>query len=275
MSLQTKIFDGKALAQKILTRLAETITTKKLHPQLLIIQAGNNPASTQYVGMKKKRAEEIGVTVIHEILSENTDLEQQVVQTIEQYKHSVHGIMIQLPVVSEVPLEQILTNIPRELDVDGLLLTNSPFHTAVADAVCEILTEHTQDSKSENVLVIGNAPYAGGSIITALRSLGYTNVNGINEFTKNNKSLIAHASIVISCVGKPQVFSEKDLKKGAILIDVGTSVNSEGKIVGDFLVALGSNHLGGFTPVPGGVGPVTVAVLLKHLVNNTITLKES
>lgn len=260
--MNTQVLDGRVIAQKILTALQVKCSQLKTKPKLLILQIGDNAASTQYVSLKKKRGEEIGISII----VQQVNTEEQIREAINTHRDKVSGIMIQLPLPTGFNTQEILSLIPQELDVDGLLLENSPFNTAVADAVVTILATVQSISNTTELLIIGDTPYVGGSIANALTKQGFVNIKTIHEFSTQNEDAMKSAEIVISCVGRPHIFSAKQLKEGSVLIDVGTSPNQRGEIVGDFDTSEAVGHLRAYTPVPGGVGPVTVAQLLKHVV---------
>ncbi len=265
--------NGRTLSAKLLDNLSQTVRNNNLSASLLIIQIGDLPASAQYVALKKKRAEEIGITVYIEqvIEHEEIDIENHVQNIIDAHKDKVDGIMIQLPLPNGADTKKILSIIPKALDVDGLLLEDSPFHTAVADAVVELLKEYVPEAISKKVIIIGDSKYVGGSVLTALNDASFNDISVINEYTINPEQQIKNGEIVISCVGKAELFNDSQLKENAILIDVGTSPNIEGKIVGDFSISnKEETKIAGFTPVPGGVGPMTVAMLLSHTVQTAL-----
>lgn len=261
----TKIIDGKALSQTILSRLKNVIEEKGLRPSLLIIQVGDNPASNQYVALKKKRGEEIGISIHVEKLPTD-DYEKAISLIINQYQSKVQGIMIQLPLPDSAKTKEVLNLIPPKLDVDGLRLPTSYFKPAVVDAVLQLLSSVDLDLMKQQMLVIGDSPYVGHAIKTALEQKFGNEVLSVDEFTKNPVEVLQKADIVISCVGKPHGYAVRQMKAGATLIDVGTSKNSDGKIVGDFDITEVAGHLLAYTPVPGGVGPMTIASLLQHTV---------
>jgi len=250
--MQTTLLDGKALSAKILLELSQTISENNLKPRLLIIQVGDHAASAQYVALKKKRGVEIGVEVIveHVAGSKFATLKEKVSSIVAKDRTAV----------------------------DGLLGKASNFNSAAADAVIALLsTLPDYSTKPFTILIIGDSPYVGGSIYQALlktNTIHTNNIACINEFTADKEDYFQKYTVVISCVGKPHIYSAKALRKGAILIDVGTSPTIQGQIVGDFDTAEANGYLTAYTPVPGGVGPVTVAMLLKHVVENSLRNRE-
>lgn len=268
--MQTQIIDGKLLADDLLASFLKKRELLGFSPRLLIIQIGNDPASIQFVSLKKKRGEQIGINVeiINLPVMGESELIEILHKTIEDHRKVTQGIMIQLPLPKGIDTEKVLSLIPPELDVDGLLLQQSPYNTAVADAVLYVLGLQGIRVMDKKILVLGESPYVGNSIISALKLAKHENVSSINENSDRIPEQMKDADIVISCIGKPHIYTAHDIKEGALLIDVGTSKNIEGKIVGDFDISNAQGHLVGYTPVPGGVGPLTVAMLLKHTLDN-------
>lgn len=264
--METRIIDGRKIASAELESLRHTIQKNKLTPDMLIIQVGDDPASSQYVGIKKKRAEEVGITVYIERLAEadGKNLSTQVRKLILDYSH-VDGIMIQLPLPQGIDTASILSLIPARQDVDGLLLEKSLHGTAVATAVEKIINSENLDEK--RILILGNSPYVGGSIARKLADKRiHPHVTVVDVSTPDCLDRLVLSDVVVSCIGKPHVYKATQMKQGSMLIDVGTSLDSAGRIVGDFDVTEANGHLAAYTPVPGGVGPVTVAMLLRNLV---------
>lgn len=272
MAIHTEVIDGKAIGQSILAEVKQQLDEIKITPILLIIQIGELLASTQYVALKKKRAEEIGIHVLVEHVLEiaHADMFTHLSHIIDANKSLVDGIMIQLPLPEGTNTKEMLSLIPTELDVDGLRLDQSPWNTAVADGVLFLLKTQKNVSRTSKLLILGEAPYVGASIITALKKEDYEYITSVNEFTPHKEQHMRQAEVVISCIGRPHIYSSEQLHKGTALIDVGTSKNSEGILVGDFELTKADGHLSSYTPVPGGVGPMTVAFLLKHVSENAI-----
>jgi len=264
--METTIIDGKKIAADVLDEVKRLILKHKLSPKLLIIQVGNDPASTQYVTIKQKRAAEVGIHVeIAHIADSHSEehIYHHVQHLIEQRQNDFDGIMIQLPLPETVITTKILALIPKEKDVDGLLLEKSLRNTAVAEAVLRILDKYS----GKGILVLGDAPFVGGSIIRLLSKANPGRIHIVNIDSPNIPERLSRADVIVSCIGKPHIYNAQQLKPGAILIDVGTSPDQTGKIVGDFDTSRAFGHLAAYTPVPGGVGPVTVAMLLKNLVS--------
>ena len=270
--MDTQIIDGRQLGQEILSDIQLKLTQLSIHPKLLILQVGEDPASTQYVELKKKKGTLVGIEIIIERIEDGNseDINGRVSELIAKNKDLVDGIMIQLPLPQNTNTEELLALIPAELDVDGLTLQKSPWNTAVANAVLHIMRVNQEISRTSTVLVLGEAPYVGASIVSALKKEDYEYVTSVNENTPHKAQHLRKAKVVISCIGKPHIYHAQQLHKRAVLIDVGTSEDREGKIVGDFDVSKAQGYLSAYTPVPGGVGPMTVAMLLKSVSDNAI-----
>lgn len=281
--METILLDGKKLANEVLAQLRETITAKILHPRLLIIQIGENPASEQYVALKKKRGEEIGVEVIVEQLPSETSFSdiQIYIQKIVTGKNPP-GILVQLPLPKHLSPQSVLDLVPLELDIDGLSSKNLEqlsegtqlFAPAVADGVLKILSAYNVPVSGKKIAVLGQGIYVGKPIADMIEREYGVIVTRVDMNTPNPLDVLKSSDIVISCIGKPHIYNATELKSGAILIDVGTSLDpvSE-KIVGDFEKSSAEGYLGAYTPVPGGVGPMTVASLLGNVVKQECSIK--
>lgn len=264
MEHSNNLLDGKAVAQLVLEKAISIIQSLSRSPRLNLIQVGEDPASSLYVQMKCQKANSIGIhaTVTH--LSAVTHVKNQVAQAIQEAKKTdTDGIMIQLPLPRDENTAEILDLIPAAQDVDGLR-DNSPFAPAVVTAVLELIRHYRIDAQVPGFTVIGQGDYVGKPLALALATtFPHHVITILDEFSKDPINTISQAHCIVSCVGKPHIFDSSILKQGAYLIDVGTSKHPETqKIVGDFSHQHGVSHLRGYTPVPGGIGPITVASLL-------------
>jgi 5,10-methylene-tetrahydrofolate dehydrogenase/methenyl tetrahydrofolate cyclohydrolase len=281
------ILNGRALAEKKLHQLKDTLIQHPDIKTLSIIQIGHDPASTQFVNLKKSKSESIGLKVRVHRLDESYQATYDGIRSfINKLTKYSQGILLQLPLpptLSSQP-QQILDLIPREFDVDGLRSDQlseikegtQTFLPAVVQAVISIIEEYHLIGKDTRILVIGNGRYVGAPIFDALSfKFPETSLSVLLENSVYGDKKLQEADLVISCVGKPHQFTEAQLKKGAVLIDVGTSKDPlTGKIVGDFAINSQSTHLKAYTPVPGGVGPMTVASLLENTVQAGIAAKD-
>ncbi len=268
--------DGRTIADQILNDLSAWINTLQqqgITPALAVIQVGDDPGSTAYIRQKQKAADQIGAKLIlnHESGSTNQEeLHLLIIQFNNDPK--VHGIIVQRP----LPKTLHASNILPSKDIDGFL-PGSPHPVPVAEAVTKILarvfhssliTHHSSLDdmlRTKHIVVIGRGETAGKPIAEALIKQG-CNVSVIHSQTPNPDEFIKAADVVISCVGKPNIVRRDNIKKGAILISVGLSRDSQGTLRGDYEEDEIKDTASYYTPTPGGVGPVNVACLMGNLV---------
>lgn len=261
-----KIFNGKEFArQKELEVKKEVVKLKKkgVAPRLVSIVVGNVGGGRFYQNLKKKAAERIGAEVEIISLSPSTSL-REIREKIEQFNKdsSVHGVMIQLPLPDYLePKTNYLINIidPKK-DVDGLR-EDSIFLTPVVKAVIAILEKATHflpANREAEVLLVGFTGFEGGKIFKTLKDMGYK-VEGANSKTKNLGEKTKKAQVVISATGIPGLIRGKMIRKGAVVIDVGAP---RGDVRTEEITAKAAL----ISPVPGGVGPVTISMLMENLV---------
>lgn len=265
------VINGRAIAREILDELKIRVANLKgkgITPTLAIILIGNNPESEAYVEQKEIRAAKIGVDVKVFRLDKNVP-ESELIGTIERLNNdnNVHGIIVQRP-VGGVSSEVLNDAVNPNKDVDGFH-PNSPFDPPIAQAVFKILESIKVDLKNKRITIIGKGQTGGAPIIKALTKSGlYSLLNIIDSKTKEDEKeqMLKNSDIIISAVGKPNVISSKDIKKGSILISIGLSMGEDRKLHGDYDESDIKNVASFYTPTPGGVGPVNVAMLLKNLV---------
>ncbi|MBU2632514.1 bifunctional 5,10-methylenetetrahydrofolate dehydrogenase/5,10-methenyltetrahydrofolate cyclohydrolase [Patescibacteria group bacterium] len=271
--------DGKKIADKILKLLkkkTEELCKKNITPHLAIILIGNDPASSKYVEQKIDKAKLIGIetSLFH---LEKTDENQMQVLIEDLNKNlSVNGIIIQRPLPENINENFARNIINKAKDVDGFL-KNSKFSEPIAEAVLEILkTIHVEskDKKSFNAwlknktcVVVGKGDTGGRPIINLFKKLGIT-LLVVDSKTKNPRKIIKKANILISTVGKPIIFSN-EVKKGAIVIGIGMHKGKNDKLYPDYNQKEIAEIASFYTPVPGGVGPVNVAMLLRNVIEST------
>ncbi|OGH06272.1 MAG: hypothetical protein A2W22_02680 [Candidatus Levybacteria bacterium RBG_16_35_11] len=258
--------NGVKFAQRILDELKEEIKKRNLSPKLAIILMGDNPISQSYVKKKEKKAKEIGIKTIIIRLASSTskNILRSRIEKLNSDKF-VHGIIIQRPLPSQIT-ENFVTNIIiKEKDVDGFR-EDSSFESPMSQAVYEILNSIGALSllKRKKTTIIGKGETGGKPILKFLKEKGIRH-SVIDSKTKNPQKIIQESDIIISAVGKP-VINAKDLKKGVILIGVGMYKNEKGELSADYNQKEVEKVASFYTPVPGGVGPLTVAMLLKNVV---------
>lgn len=244
-----KILDGKKLSEKILKNLGKEIKKKQLKIKLAVVLVGNEYASQVYINRKKNACEKIGIEF--ESFNFLPDISQDELKNkIKEIAENpeITGIVVQLPLPEKFNTQDVLKVIPDN--------KNAEFLSPVVCAVGKILKEYKISLKNKKIVLVGQGKLVGSPLAQWL-SKNNLNFSGIEE--------IKNADIVISGVGKPGLITGNMIKKGAVVIDVGFSHNKEKKAVGDVDFKTVSKKAGLITPVPGGVGPVTVVCLLGNL----------
>jgi len=270
--------DGNLIAERILKDLEKKVIKlkkKKVTPCLAIILIGKDHPSKTYVNQKKIKGEGIKVKIS---IFKFEDLSfEELKKLVDKLNNNpdVHGIIIQRPLpvqIDEIAARQIVA--PKK-DVDGFL-PNSKFNEPIAEAVLEILKtvfeqkpadEFVSWLKAKKIVVVGKGRTGGRPIINLFRKLGIEPVI-IDSKTKKPAEIVKSADILISTVGKHGIIRTNEVKKGAILIGIGMHKGEDGKLYPDYNQEEIANIASYYTPVPGGVGPVNVAMLLKNLIKN-------
>lgn len=268
-----KILDGKKLSIRVLKKIKKEIASKKLRLSLAVVQVGENSVSQVYINQKEKICKAIGITFILYRFPEDitTDKLKMEVQKISD-NSDISGIIIQLPLSEHIDTQEVLNAIPLDKDIDCLSEASlGRFYTGlslilppVVSAVSYLLKEYKIKIKGKNAAVVGAGRLVGKPLTNWLLQEKAT-VSVINETTKNTSYFSKAADILISGVGKPNLIKAHMVKKGAVVIDAGTSLQG-GKLRGDVDFKNVSKKASHITPVPGGVGPVTVACLLENLI---------
>ncbi len=258
--------DGKGIADKIFNDLEERVeelSKKNITPHLAIILVGNDPASVAYVNQKKLKAESIGAKTTLKHFS-NSISQSNLLTTIQQFNNNnnAHGIIVQQPLPSHMDIKKITQAVDPKKDVDGFHL-QSKFTPPIAVAVLEILKNTSL--KSKKIVIVGKGKTGGRLIIQAIQKMDIKPIV-VDTKTKNPQSLTKNADIVISAVGNLGVIKPSAIKKGVFLISIGMHKGTDGKLHGDYDEEKIKNIASFYTPTPGGVGPVNVAMLLKNLV---------
>ena len=271
------ILDGKKLSQKIRIEVkeeAEKLKKEGITPGLAVILVGNDPASQVYVGMKAKACKESGIySVVHEF--PETITEKELLETIHMINKNpnIHGLLIQLPLPKHIDTTKILEAVAPEKDVDGfhpynvgrLVAGLDSFAPCTPLGVMELFKEYNIDVKGKDVCIVG-ASNIVGKPMQALLLNQFATTDICHIYTKNLKEHTKRADIVIVGVGKIDLITEDMIKDGAIVVDIGINKNSDGKLVGDVDFENVSKKASYITPVPGGVGPMTIAMLLKNTI---------
>ena len=286
------IIDGKAFAAKIRAEVKEDsdklISQKQVDPCLAVVLVGENPASKVYVGQKSKMAKECNIKTKDYKLDESTD-QETLLKLIEDLNNdsTVHGILVQLPLPKQIDERKVIDTIVVEKDVDGFHAINAGRLSIGGDMLkrafipCTplgsllLLKNQVGDLKGKNAVVVGRSNIVGKPMSQLLIEESCT-VTIVHSKTKDIESVCAQADVVVVAVGRPEMVDAKWLKEGAVVIDVGINRipitkedGSEGsKIVGDVDFASASEKASKITPVPGGVGPMTIACLLRNTVTS-------
>ena len=270
------ILDGSALSKKIETKVLSEVTQLKEQtgstPGLAVILVGQDPASAAYVGMKKKACDRVGFySVTHEM---PVDISQEAIEnTIKMMNKNpnIDGILVQLPLPPQIDTTKILELVDPAKDVDGFhpynvgrLVTNlDGFVPCTPLGVMELLKEYGIDVKGKNCVVVGASNIVGKPMASLLLNADAT-VEICHIFTDDLKRHTLNADIILVGVGVINLIKEDMVKDGAIIIDIGINRAESGKLVGDVDFPNVSKKCSYITPVPGGVGPMTIAMLLSN-----------
>ena len=274
------LLDGIAVAKEIQDHIAHAIAHLKRKPGLAFILVGDNPASQTYVRMKKKRCEEVGILSFDYFLPEIAT-EGQLLKEIEKLNQdpAVDGILVQLPLPSHINSMTIMSAVDPSKDVDGfnpinvgkmLLGENSGFLPCTPHGVQILLTRFQIPLLGKHVVIVGRSNIVGKPLAAILMQKSphcNATVTVAHSLTENLRQVCLSADILVAAMGKPHFIKSDMVKKGAVVVDVGINrINENGKekLVGDVdfeAVAPLCSHI---TPVPGGVGPMTIAILLSN-----------
>lgn len=254
------IIDGRQIAKDIKQELKAKLWGRGL--VLAVIWVGDDPATAKFVALKKKFGEAVGVDVrVMEYTNEIT--EEELSEQLQRLANDpgINGIIVQLPLPKHIDVSKILNLVPTSKDVDALNVDASVL-SPVTGAIKEILERNNIDLNNKRIVVIGKGRLVGMPTAIWLSQEGY-DVEIIEKSLKNKEEIIKQADIIISGAGVPRLIKPDMIKDGVIIIDAGTSEDG-GALVGDADPAC-ADRCALFTPVPGGVGPITVAVIFKNL----------
>tara|TARA_Y100000768_G_C23978011_1_gene684133 strand:+ start:1577 stop:2485 length:909 start_codon:yes stop_codon:yes gene_type:complete len=288
----TNIINGKAFAAKIRAEVKQDsdnlISQKSVDPCLAVVLVGENPASKVYVGAKTKMAAECNIKTKDYKLDDSTD-QNTLLKLIDDLNkdNTIHGILVQLPLPKQIDERKVIDAITVEKDVDGFHAINAGRLSIGGDMLKKafipctplgsllLLKDQVDDLKGKNAVVVGRSNIVGKPMSQLLIEESCT-VTVVHSKTKDIESVCSQADIVVVAAGRPEMVDGKWLKQGAVVIDVGINRipvtkedGSEGsKIVGDVDFASASEVASKITPVPGGVGPMTIACLLRNTVTS-------
>lgn len=271
------IIDGKKLAQEIRANLkikCEELKEKGINPRLAVIMVGDDKASQVYVRNKSKACDETGVEFEEHLLP--ADIEQKVlVDLIEKLNQDpkVHGILLQSPIPRHLDINEAFGAIAPEKDVDGfnpvnvgkLCLNQDTFVSCTPYGVMKMFEAYDIDLTGKNVTIIGRSNIVGKPLIQCCLNKNAT-VTVCHSKTKDLKQHTQNADVVIAAIGKSKFITADMIKQDAIVIDVGINRGEDGKLTGDVDFENVKNKASYITPVPGGVGPMTIAMLMNNVI---------
>ena len=268
------IIKGKELAQKIRLELKEEVAKLKVKPKLAVIMVGNDKASEVYVRNKSKACDEIGIGFEEFLLEENTAREQllALIQELNERK-DIHGILLQSPIPKHLDIREAFNTIDYRKDVDGfhpinvgkLSIGEDCFVSCTPAGVMKMLEQYGIELEGKNAVVIGRSNIVGKPLVQCLLNKNAT-VTVCHSKTKDIKEIASKADVLIAALGKPKFVTSDMVKQGAVVIDVGINRTEEGKLVGDVDFEAVEPLSSYITPVPGGVGPMTIAILMANVV---------
>lgn len=272
-----KIMDGKDLAKKIRINLKNEVSELKkigINPKLAVIMVGEDKASKVYVKNKSKACEEIGIQYEEFLMNENTTM-KELLELIENLNNrsDIHGILLQSPIPKNLYINEAFNKINYKKDVDGfnpinvgkLSIGEDCFISCTPFGIVKMLEEYEIDIKGKNVVIIGRSNIVGKPLIQCMLRKDAT-VTVCHSKTQNIEEYTKKADIIIVAIGKAKFLEADMVKDGAVIIDVGINRNSEGKLVGDVDFENVEKKASYITPVPGGVGPMTIAMLMENVV---------
>ena len=273
-----QLIDGKKISAEIKDELKKQVSELKADGKeitLAVIQVGNDPASSVYVGNKKKACEYIGIKSLAYELPEETT-EEKLLSIIEELNNrdDVNGILVQLPLPSHINEDKVIETIDSSKDVDGfnpmsvgaLSIGKKGFVSCTPAGIIQLLKRSNIEIEGKECVVVGRSNIVGKPMaMLLLRENGTVTV--AHSRTKNLKEVTKRADILVAAVGKPKFITADYVKEGAVVIDVGIHRNENNKLCGDVDFESVEPKASAITPVPGGVGPMTIAMLMYNCVN--------
>lgn len=271
------IIDGKALAQEIRNDLkleVQELKEKGINPKLAVIMLGEDKASAVYVRNKSKACNELGIE-FEEFIKGNETTQKELIDLIDELnkREDIHGILLQSPIPKNLDIREAFNRIDSKKDVDGfnpinvgkLAIGEDCFISCTPYGVIKMLEAYNIEIEGKRAVVIGRSNIVGKPVAQCLLNKNAT-VTICHSKTRNIAEVVREADIVIAALGKPKFVTEDMIKDGAVVIDVGINRNSAGKLEGDVDFENVSKKASYITPVPGGVGPMTIAMLMTNVV---------
>lgn len=273
------IIDGKKIANEIKDELKDKVTDLKkdgIEITLAVIQVGNDPASSVYVGNKKKACEYIGINSLSYELPEKTT-EKELLELVEELNQNaeVNGILVQLPLPKHINEDKIIETISPIKDVDGfhpqsvgrLSIGQKGFVSCTPAGIIQLLKRSGITIEGKECVVIGRSNIVGKPMSMLLLQENGT-ITICHSKTRNLKEVTRRADILIVAIGKPKFINREYVKEGTVVIDVGMHRDENNKLCGDVDYNDVIDHVSAITPVPGGVGPMTIAMLMNNCVES-------
>jgi methylenetetrahydrofolate dehydrogenase (NADP+)/methenyltetrahydrofolate cyclohydrolase len=274
-----QIIDGKKISQEIKDELKEKVANLKAQGTnicLAVIQVGNDPASSVYVGNKKKACAYVGIESLSYELPEETT-EEELLTLVKKLNNDdkVNGILVQLPLPKQIDENKVIQTIAPEKDVDGfneknvgaLVVGSKGFVSCTPYGIIQLLKRSGIEIAGKHCVVIGRSNIVGKPMsLLLLRENGTVTI--CHSRTKNLKEIAKEADILVVAIGKPKFVDASYVKEGAVVIDVGIHRNENNKLCGDVDFESVAPHASAITPVPGGVGPMTIAMLMYNCVSS-------
>ena len=254
-----KIINGKEIANEILAELKQEIKEKNIKPCLAVVLVGNDPASEMYVDIKEGIAKEIGIEFRKITIPEQTS-EEEIIKTVKicDQDKKIHGIIVQMPLPKRISSDKVIQVISPNKDVDGFV-KGSHFKSPFIKAILRALDETGEQLENKKIIALVNSDIFGKALQKEIKAeylIGFC-----DEFIDD----LIQADIIICVLGQPNIIKGNMIKHGTVLIDGGIS-KINGKIKGDFDFESVKDKAKWITPIPGGLGPITVAFLLKNVV---------
>ena len=273
--MSAEIISGKVLAEKIRCEIKNEIETNGYTPRLAVVMVGNNPSSAVYVRNKGKACQEVGIESITVLMPEEStqdDVEEKVRELVSD--ETIDGILVQLPLPKHLSEEKILALIPPEKDVDGfseyntgnLLLGKDCLKACTPSGIIELIKFSGTEIAGKHAVVVGRSNIVGKPVSLLLLKENCT-VTICHSKTDSLSDITSEADIIVCAIGKPEFLRGDMVKDGVVVIDVGIN-RTENGLKGDVCFEEVEKKASYITPVPGGVGPMTIAMLMK----NTLTL---
>lgn len=274
------LIDGKELAKKIRANLkieCEELNKEGIKSKLAVIMVGDDPASKVYVRNKSKACEDVGIEY-EEYLLESNIIQKELIDLIEKLNqdNTVNGILLQSPIPSNLDINEAFRTITPEKDVDGfnpvnvgkLVLNQDTFVSCTPFGIIKMFEEYNIDLTGKNVVILGRSNIVGKPLIHCCLNKNAT-VTTCHSKTQNIKEIASKADVLISAIGQANFVTADMVKENAVVIDVGINRLDNGKITGDVDFENVKEKASYITPVPGGVGPMTIAMLMNNVIKAT------